>query len=220
MFMDTVDEQVARTIMRYLQASDAAVRAAQLRVLGGAMARVPADAAAFAHRGSRIMANVAAFYEGPADRPVRQAWVEEFAAALRQGDGGGAYVGFLADEDQERVHQAYPGSTWERLAAVKRRYDPGNLFRRNHNVPPAPETAERRGLPGRPRRGDRGPLTAAGSGHAHAHLGAAQRRGWDQAAHPARLGPGPGPADAAHQPSARRGGHDLSGMQLPSSTSA
>jgi FAD binding domain/Berberine and berberine like len=136
MFMDTVDEQVARTIVRYLQASDAAVRVAQLRVLGGAMARVPADATAFAHRGSRIMANVAAFYEGPADRPVRQAWVEEFAAALRQGDGG-AYVGFLADEGQERLHQAYPGSTWERLAAVKRRYDPGNLFRHNHNVPAA-----------------------------------------------------------------------------------
>jgi FAD/FMN-containing dehydrogenase len=138
MFMDTVDESVAKTILEYLEASTAPMRVTQLRALGGAMARVPADATAFAHRGSRIMANVAAFYEGPADRPVRQAWVEEFAAALRQGDGG-AYVGFLADEGQERVHQAYPGSTWERLAAVKRRYDPGNLFRRNHNVPPAPE---------------------------------------------------------------------------------
>jgi len=138
MFVDTVDEQVAKTIVEYLQASDAPVRVAQLRVLGGAMARVPADATAFAHRGSRIMANVAAFYEGPADRAVRQAWVDEFAAVLRQDDGG-AYVGFLGDEGQARVREAYPGSTWERLAAVKRRYDPTNLFRRNHNVPPATE---------------------------------------------------------------------------------
>ena len=136
MFMDTVDEPVAKTILEYLQASDAQVRVAQLRVLGGAMARVPADATAFAHRGSRIMANVAASYEGPADRAVRQAWVDEFAAALRQSDGG-AYVGFLGDESEARVHEAYPGSTWERLAAVKRRYDPTNLFRRNQNVPPA-----------------------------------------------------------------------------------
>jgi FAD/FMN-containing dehydrogenase len=138
MFMDSVDEPVAKTILEYLQASDAPVRVTQLRVLGGAMARVPADATAFAHRGSRIMANVAAFYQGPADKPARQAWVDELAAALRQDDGG-AYVGFLADEGQAWVHQAYPASTWERLAAVKRRYDPADLFRRNHNVPPAPE---------------------------------------------------------------------------------
>jgi Berberine and berberine like len=138
MFMDTVDEPVAKTILEYLQASDAPVRVTQLRVLGGAMARVPADATAFAHRGSRIMANVAAFYEGPADRPARQAWVDELAAALRQDDGG-AYVGFLGEDGPARMQAAYPASTWERLAAVKRRYDPANLFRRNHNVPPAAE---------------------------------------------------------------------------------
>src|SRR6266545_6815943 len=75
MFMDTVDEPVAKTILEYLQASDAQVRVAQLRVLGGAMARVPADATAFAHRASKIMVNVASFNEGPEDRLVRQSWV-------------------------------------------------------------------------------------------------------------------------------------------------
>jgi hypothetical protein len=133
MFLDTVDRQVAETIVGYLQASDATMRVAQLRVLGGAMARVPADATAFAHRASQIMASVAAFYDGPADRAVRQGWVEEFAAALQQGDTG-AYVGFLGDEGQARVRQAYPGSTWDRLAAIKRRYDPTNLFRLNQNI--------------------------------------------------------------------------------------
>jgi FAD/FMN-containing dehydrogenase len=136
MFMDSVDEPVAKTILEHIQASDAPMRVAQLRVLGGAMARVPADATAFAHRGSRIMANVAAFYAGPADKPAKQAWVEEFSAALRQDDGG-AYVGFLGEDGPARMQQAYPDATWERLAAVKRRYDPTNLFRRNHNVPPA-----------------------------------------------------------------------------------
>jgi FAD/FMN-containing dehydrogenase len=136
MFLDAIDRDVAATIVEYLQTSDATMRAAQLRVLGGAMARVPADATAFAHRASRIMVNLAAFYQGPADRAVRQAWVADFAAALRQGDGG-AYVNFLGDEGQERVRQAYPGSTWDRLIEVKRRYDPTNLFRLNQNVPPA-----------------------------------------------------------------------------------
>ena len=136
MFVDTVDHEVAGTILRHLEASDAAVRVAQLRVLGGAMARVPAEATAFAHRHSRIMVNLAAFYEGPADQARRQAWVDDFAAALQQGDGG-AYVNFLSDERSERVRQAYPGATWDRLVEVKRRYDPDNLFRRNQNIPPA-----------------------------------------------------------------------------------
>jgi FAD/FMN-containing dehydrogenase len=136
MFMDTVDRQMADTIMEQLQASDAPVRVVQLRALGGAMARVPVEATAFAHRHSRIMATVAAFYEGPADRDRRQAWVDEFAAALQQGDRG-AYVNFLGDEGPERVRQAYPGATWDRLVEVKRRYDPDNLFRLNQNIPPA-----------------------------------------------------------------------------------
>ena len=136
MFVDTVDREVAGTILRHLEASDAAIRAAQLRVLGGAMARVPAAATAFAHRHSRIMVNLAAFYDGPADKAGRQAWVDDFASALRQGDPG-AYVNFLADEGPEAVRRAYPGPTWDRLVEVKRRYDPDNLFRLNQNIPPS-----------------------------------------------------------------------------------
>jgi FAD/FMN-containing dehydrogenase len=136
MFVDTIDHAVAETIVDHLQASDATMRVTQLRVLGGAMARVPAQATAFAHRDSRIMVNLAAFYDGPADQAVRQAWVDDFAAALRQDDSG-AYVNFLGDEGQARVRQAYPGSTWDRLMAIKARYDPTNLFRLNQNIPPA-----------------------------------------------------------------------------------
>jgi FAD/FMN-containing dehydrogenase len=136
MFTDAVDRSAAETIVDWLSASDASMRVAQLRVLGGAMARVPDDATAFAHRRSRIMVNVAAFYEGPEDRLVRERWVADFAAALRQSDTG-AYVNFLADEGEERIRAAYPGGTYERLAEVKRRYDPDNLFRLNQNIPPA-----------------------------------------------------------------------------------
>ena len=139
MFVDTIDRDVAETIVEHLQASDAAVRVAQLRVLGGAMARVPAEATAYAHRERRIMVNLAAFYDGPEDRAVREAWVMDFAAGLRQGDSG-AYVNFLGDEGAARVRDAYPRPTWERLAAIKARYDPTNLFRLNQNIPPAIQT--------------------------------------------------------------------------------
>ncbi len=135
MFINTVDKRTAETIVDYLQSSDASMRVTQLRVFGGAVARVPADATAFAHRTSRIMVNVAAFYEGLEDRVVREAWVSDFTAALHQGDAG-AYVNFLSDEGEARVRAAYPGATWDRLAAIKHRYDPTNLFRLNQNIPP------------------------------------------------------------------------------------
>jgi hypothetical protein len=136
LFMDRVDENVAEDILTRLKASDAPLRVAQLRVLGGAMARVPVEATAFAHRRSRILASLAAFYAGPDDQPLRQAWVDDFAAAMRQEDTG-AYANFLGDEDAAAVRAAYPGPTGERLARVKRQYDPDNLFRLNQNIIPA-----------------------------------------------------------------------------------
>jgi FAD/FMN-containing dehydrogenase len=135
MFVDAVGSDTAETILAHLEASTAPMRVAQLRVLGGAMARVPVEATAFAHRKSRIMVNVAALYEGHEEAALHEAWVTGFASALRQGDAG-AYVNFLGDEGEERVRDAYPGATWDRLAKVKGRYDPTNLFRLNQNIPP------------------------------------------------------------------------------------
>jgi FAD/FMN-containing dehydrogenase len=141
MFVDTVDRDVAALIVDRLTSSTASFCVAQLRVLGGAMARVPADATAFAHRASRIMVNVAAFYEGADDQKVREAWVRQFANDLEQEDKG-AYVNFVGDEGEERIRAAYPGATWDRLQAIKHRYDPTNLFRLNQNVPPAEHASE------------------------------------------------------------------------------
>jgi FAD/FMN-containing dehydrogenase len=137
LFAESVDRDAAETILDRLRASDAVMRAVQLRVLGGAIARVPAGATAFAHRDRRIMVNVAAFFTG-GDRAEKLAWVTELAAAV-QGEPG-AYVNFLGDDGPERIREAYPGATWDRLAAVKRRYDPANLFRLNQNILAAPPT--------------------------------------------------------------------------------
>jgi FAD/FMN-containing dehydrogenase len=135
MFVEKVDHGVADTIVQRLESSTASMRVAQIRVLGGAMARVPADATAFAHRASRIMVNVAALTDALDEVPQHEAWVDGFVATLRQGDDG-AYVNFLTDEGEDRVRAAYPGETWARLRAIKARYDPENLFRRNQNIPP------------------------------------------------------------------------------------
>ncbi len=135
MFVDFVDQEMAAAIMRHLESSDASIRVVQLRVLGGAVARVAPEATAYAHRASRIMANIAAFYDSDEEKVQREIWVREVADTIKQSDEG-AYVNFLGVEGPERVHAAYPGATWDRLVAVKRRYDPDNLFRLNLNIPP------------------------------------------------------------------------------------
>jgi hypothetical protein len=136
MFIDSVDLSAAQTIVDYLQASTAPMVAAQLRVLGGAMARVPADATAFAHRSSKIMAMLVALYEKPTEKAMHETWATDFATALRQSDEG-AYVNFLGNEGEARIRAAYPGGTWDRLRSIKARYDPTNLFHFNQNIPPA-----------------------------------------------------------------------------------
>jgi FAD/FMN-containing dehydrogenase len=135
-FSDALHEDGARELLDRLQVSTAQLPAVQIRVLGGAVRRVPSEATAYAHRQRRLMLNVAAVYASPEEDLVHQAWVEDTAAALRSGEDG-AYANFLGDEGTERVRAAYPGSTWDRLAEIKRRYDPENVFHLNQNVAPA-----------------------------------------------------------------------------------
>ena len=113
---------------------------AQLRTLGGAMARVPADATAFAHRQSKIMVNVAALYDTSRDEvAVHGPGVEGFAAALRQGDAG-AYVNSSCDEGEARHLVPHTRARCGTDSGqIKARYDPTNLFRLNQNIPPAAE---------------------------------------------------------------------------------
>jgi FAD/FMN-containing dehydrogenase len=133
-FADTIDQSVGEAVIESLQASTAMMSAVQFRVLGGAIARVPSDATAFAHRNRKLMINVAAMTQDVAGLAEQEAWVTKLAERLQQGPG--AYTGFLGVDGAERIGEAYPPSTYERLVAVKRQYDPRNLFRSNHNVVP------------------------------------------------------------------------------------
>jgi FAD/FMN-containing dehydrogenase len=132
-FVDSVDADAAEAIVEHLRASTAPMAVAQLRVLGGAMARVPVDETAFAHRRRRILVALGALYERADESPVHEAWANDFAKALASEDPG-VYVNFLGDEGQDRVRQAYPGATWDRLLEIKRAYDPANVFRLNQNI--------------------------------------------------------------------------------------
>jgi FAD/FMN-containing dehydrogenase len=135
-FADSFDATAAGRILESLPKSTAPMKAVQIRVLGGAMARTPNDATAYAHRDRGMLVNVAAMYVDPGETETHDAWVAEVADALGR-NGAGGYIGFLGDEDEETLRAAYPGGNWERLRGLKRRYDPDNVFRLNHNIPPA-----------------------------------------------------------------------------------
>jgi FAD/FMN-containing dehydrogenase len=105
--------------------------------LGGAVARVDDDAGAYPNRDAAHDINIVAAWEAddPGQRRHRD-WVRGFWSALRP-YGRGVYVNFLSDEPAASVRAAYGEDRHRRLVLLKRRYDPDNFFRGNHNIPPS-----------------------------------------------------------------------------------
>ena len=101
--------------------------------VGGAINRVPPDATAYPHRDAEFVMNVHTRWGDPADDRRCVAWAREFFDATAPHATGGVYVNFIP-EDEERVRAAY-GANYERLAGLKEKYDPENLFRINQNIP-------------------------------------------------------------------------------------
>jgi hypothetical protein len=108
--------------------------------LGGAIADLPDDASAAGGRDARHALNInAAWPDGGPTHPDI-AWCRDYFAAMEPHATGGVYVNFLHnDEGDERIRAAY-GDRYERLAEIKARYDPANVFRSNQNIPPARAT--------------------------------------------------------------------------------
>jgi len=102
----------------------------------GAVHDVPKNATAFAYRGVKYAHIVAAVSPDPAPMPQYREWVRDYWSALHPLSAGGGYVNFLMDEGDERISASYL-ENYQRLAEVKKKYDPGNLFRVNQNIKPA-----------------------------------------------------------------------------------
>jgi FAD/FMN-containing dehydrogenase len=134
-YLYEVKDELIDIVLERLYQATSPLNAVQWRVLGGAMARVPADATAFAHRDKPYMVTLIANWLDVPESQPHLAWLEQFWAAV-QPYGAGVYVNFLGLEGEDRIREAYKPATYERLAEVKRRYDPTNFFRLNQNVKP------------------------------------------------------------------------------------
>ena len=107
-----------------------------IAALGGATARPAPASAAYGHRDTKFVMNVHGRWEDPADDKLGIGWARDFFSAAAPFATGGAYVNFLTADEGDRVRSAY-GPNYDRLAQVKRTYDPNNLFRMNQNIEPA-----------------------------------------------------------------------------------
>jgi len=102
---------------------------------GGAVARVPADETAFAQRDAMFNLAVIARWADPATAATHTEWAQRTSDAAKAFATGGVYVNYLGTEGADRVRAAY-GAKYDRLVALKRKYDPTNLFRMNQNIQP------------------------------------------------------------------------------------
>jgi FAD/FMN-containing dehydrogenase len=143
LFLDALDDTTIEVIERRLTEADAPRAIVQLRVLGGAMARVPGDETAFGWRDQPVLLWLITPYQEIGRAAAIEAWTAAFRADL-PADGAATYVNFMGAEDTDAVRGAYPAPAYARLRELKRRYDPDNVFRANHNIPPAVTTSGRR----------------------------------------------------------------------------
>lgn len=108
--------------------------------VGGAVPRTPAGDTAFGNRQAPYFMNIETRWERPdeVERHKNVDWARRFWEAMQPFSTGGVYVNFLGEEGEDRVRAAYGSAIYNRLAQLKKKYDPDNFFRVNQNIKPAP----------------------------------------------------------------------------------
>jgi len=138
---DRLDDLTIGTLVDHARELTWRGTAFDIHHMAGAFGRVPEDDTPFPNRAAQYWLNIYGFWADAADDARRTAWVRQFAADMEPHASGGLYLNFLGREHDpvEAASSAlavYGRAKLDRLVALKRQYDPGNLFRLNHNIPP------------------------------------------------------------------------------------
>lgn len=138
--LSRLDGEAAATLVDHATRIPSPATGIGLQQLHGAAARVAPEATAYPHRSTRYDLLILSQWDDPADNTTNIAWTNACFDALEPFADNGVYVNNLGNEGDERVRRAY-GVNYERLRAIKARYDPNNLFHHNHNIQPAHQPA-------------------------------------------------------------------------------
>jgi Berberine and berberine like len=131
----TIEDGLIDVLVEYANKLPSAETELAFVQLGGAINRVPADATAYPHRDVAFHINLHTRWRDPAEDATCIAWARSLFDACTPFASGGTYVNFIPEDDKDGVKRAYLGNA-ARLAAVKAKYDPHNLFRINQNIKP------------------------------------------------------------------------------------
>ncbi|MGH7068502.1 MAG: FAD-binding oxidoreductase [Acetobacteraceae bacterium] len=135
-FLKTIPDAAIEALMEGYARATSPSSVAVLQQVGGAIARVPANATAYANRDAAYDCFPVAIWDDPREDERHITWARVFWEAMRPFATGGVYANNLGEEGEERVRAAY-GANYARLARLKAKYDPDNLFRLNANIRPA-----------------------------------------------------------------------------------
>jgi FAD/FMN-containing dehydrogenase len=130
-----LDDELIDRLCKAHHAAPGAQCEIHVQQVGGAVGRVPEGATAFPDRSMPFVLNAVTGWHDAAEGPAHREWARAVVAEATNSSTGRAYVNFLGDAGSARA--AYGDETYARLAALKRAYDPTNLFRLNHNIEPA-----------------------------------------------------------------------------------
>jgi len=136
-YFDTIPSAMVDDMIAWAERKPGALSMAHLNHFGGAMRRIPDDATPFAHRDALFAFSPDALWDKPEEAEANVRWVKGYWQAMRSYSPRGAYVNFMTDEGEDRVHESYRGN-YDRLVQIKRKYDAANLFRLNQNIKPYP----------------------------------------------------------------------------------
>ena len=134
-YFRTLDDHAIYTMMDSLATMPSRFSEIELAYLGGVPARVAKDETAFGDRSAPFVVNIISNWAAPSDDPVNIAWTRDLFRRLRPSMVPGVYVNFMSGDEMDRVPEAYR-NRWERLRAIKSKYDPHNFFHLNQNIPP------------------------------------------------------------------------------------
>ena len=132
-----IDDELIDTINKHAAAIPTPHTEIFLGSISGVQDHIPADATAYSARDARYIVNVHGRWEQQKDDKRCISWCRKFYDATKPFASGGAYVNFMTEDEYERVPSAY-GANYERLVALKQKYDPDNLFHMNQNIKPKP----------------------------------------------------------------------------------
>ena len=140
-YFDDFTDDVIAVLAEHSLKRGSPIAGTDIHQLGGAYGRVSEDATAFGNRDANFILNVWGVWRDAADDAAEIKWVRDFWDAMQPHARGGHYTNFLGAEEGAELRlqtkDSYPPETWQRLVALKDEWDPDNVFRLNHNIPPS-----------------------------------------------------------------------------------